>query len=145
MNGGILTTLAVFVAVGVLGGGFVYGAYVGGRRLLTRWREPDDSPRPYRLMPVGEPGVHDELGTPAMQRTRWRLEEARTLVPGNGGAWQGAIQISEHSGVFVIDHGTAVKSGGPSLPPDVDETPDPGDETWATRDSLLHWALRYRN
>lgn len=144
MNDGMVVTLAMFVLVGVLGGGFVYGLYVAACRGLQRLRASDEEPSRYRLDPKGEPGVHDELGTPGMQRTRWRLEEARTLVPGNGGEWVGALSISEESGVFVIDHGAAVKSGGPSVSPDV-PSPAPDDASWATRDSLLHWALRYRN
>lgn len=145
MNGGMVATLAMFVAVGVIGGGMVYALYVGACCLVHRWRTPDEEPSRYRLSPTGTPGVHDELGTPGMQRTRWRLDEGRTLVPGNGGEWVGAITIGEEAGVFVIDHGASVKSGAPPVSPDVTGTPNADDASWATRDSLLHWALRYRN
>ena len=100
MNG-LVTVLAAFVGMGVLGGILAYGTFEALRVAWRRWKDPQPSSR-YALPPLGEPGVHDELGTPGMQKTRWRLDAARRHLPVQGGRWLDLPTFAAHHQTY--DH-----------------------------------------
>jgi hypothetical protein len=133
MDPGFGQILLAFVALGVIGAAAALGAYMAVRDALARWKTPEPEPSRYRLTPTGEPGVHDELGSPQMRRTRWHVEEAHKSVPGFGGRWVIAEEIEEETAQHMIQGSVAARHD------------TEGDAAWTNRDRLSHWALRYRN
>lgn len=89
------SVLIVFVAVGLLGGLSLVGVYFGIPAAWRAWKRRNETPSRYRLSPTGEPGVHDELGTAEMRRTRRRVRMAHRMDPRyhSEAEWKGALQI----------------------------------------------------
>ena len=122
--------LIVFVAAGLLGGLALVAVYFGIPAAWRAWKRRNEPRSRYRLSPTGEPGVHDELGSAEMRRTRRRIRMAHRMDPRScsDAAWTGALQI-EPSDTATTLH---------------DECPRyPGGRTFGDR--LSSWAWQQRN
>lgn len=121
--------LIVFVGAGLLGGLSLVAVYFGIPAAWRAWKRRNETPSRYRLSPVGEPGVHDELGSAEMRRTRRRIRMAHRMDPRchSDAAWKGALQIELPDAAAPSD----------------DRARCPGGRTFGDR--LSAWAWQQRN
>jgi hypothetical protein len=128
---GLTSVLLVFVAVGLLGALSLVGIYFGIPAMWRAWKQRHETEPRYRLSPTGEPGVHDELGSAEMRRTRRRIKAARGMDPrfNRDAHFRGALQIEPEK-----EASTPVPTSRPH---------QPGARTFGDR--LSAWAWEQRN
>ena len=127
----LTSVLVVFVVVGLLGALSLVGVYFGIPAMWKAWKRRNEVPPRYRLPPTGEPGVHDELGSAEMRRTRRRIRAAHELDPrfNRNAHFCGALQIEPERASTPIPSSRAPKR--------------PGSRTFGDR--LSAWAWEQRN
>ncbi len=108
------SVLLVFLAVGILGGLSLVGIYFGLPAMWRAWKRRHEPQPRYRLAPTGEPGVHDELGSAEMRRTRRRIKMAHQMDPRfyAEAQWTSALQIEADETPAPIPTAPASHPGG---------------------------------